>query len=66
MVQHRPYRAGLSADAALAFLQQLARQGRVDVDAVATLAAHLPEAHQAASGQTQAAQRALGVGERTP
>ncbi|WP_017786964.1 HD-GYP domain-containing protein [Aeromonas dhakensis] len=65
MVQHRPYRAGLSADAALAFLQQLASQGRVDVDAVATLAAHLPEAHQAASGQTQAAQRVLGVGERT-
>ncbi|AHX32955.1 MULTISPECIES: HD-GYP domain-containing protein [Aeromonas] len=51
MVQNRPYREGLSAGQALGFLQQLASQRRVDVEVVATLAAHLPQALCAACGQ---------------
>lgn len=53
MVQHRPYREGLSAGQALGFLQQLASQNRVDAEVVATLAAHLPQALCAANGQGQ-------------
>ncbi|MEV3831309.1 HD domain-containing protein [Aeromonas allosaccharophila] len=48
MVQDRPYRRGLPARDALAFLQQLADQGRVDPAVVAVLADHLPQMMMAA------------------
>lgn len=48
MVQDRPYRRGLPAPDALAFLQQLADQGRVDPAVVAVLADHLPQMMMAA------------------
>lgn len=48
MVQDRPYRQGLSAPDALAFMQQMAAEGRVDADVVAILTHHLPEAVKAA------------------
>ncbi|WP_429085694.1 HD domain-containing phosphohydrolase [Aeromonas allosaccharophila] len=49
MVQDRPYRRGLPARDALAFLQQLADQGRVDPAVVAVLADHLPQMMMAAT-----------------
>ena len=48
MVQDRPYRRGLPARDALAFLQQLADQGRVDPAVVAVLTDHLPQMMMAA------------------
>ncbi|MFB2864684.1 HD domain-containing phosphohydrolase [Aeromonas sp. MdU4] len=48
MVQNRPYRQGLPASQALAFMQQLAEQGRVDPAVVSVLADHLPQMMRAA------------------
>ncbi|WP_421173062.1 HD domain-containing phosphohydrolase [Aeromonas sp. 601115] len=48
MVQDRPYRRGLPARDALAFMHQLAAQGRVDPVVVATLADYLPQMMAAA------------------
>jgi len=48
MVQDRPYRHGLPASEALAFLGDLAAQGRVDSDIAAILATHLDAAYAAA------------------
>lgn len=48
MVQDRPYRAGLGAQEALAFLQKLAGEGRIDRTVFATLSAFIDEAMRAA------------------
>jgi len=48
MVQDRPYRAGLGAQEALAFLQKLAGEGRIDRTVFATLSAFTDEAMRAA------------------
>ena len=48
MVQNRPYRAGLSADAVLAFMNELVARGQLEPDIVAVLAADLPAAMAAA------------------
>jgi putative nucleotidyltransferase with HDIG domain len=48
MVQDRPYRAGLTTEAAYTFLQNLARQNRLDARIVEAMQAILPEAMAAA------------------
>jgi len=48
MVQDRPYRRGLSADAALAFMNDLARQGRIESKIVSALADDMSGAMAAA------------------
>ncbi len=48
MVQDRPYRRGLPASEALAFVGELVTQGRVDGTIAATLAKHLDAAYAAA------------------
>ena len=48
MVQDRPYRAGLGAQEALAFLQKLATEGRIDRTVFATLSAFIDDAMRAA------------------
>jgi HD-GYP domain-containing protein (c-di-GMP phosphodiesterase class II) len=48
MAQDRPYRAGLSADAVLQFLQELAHQGRIDAEVVAVAARDMAAAMRAA------------------
>lgn len=48
MVQDRPYRKGLNEAQALEFIEQLAQEGRVDAEVVATLASCADEAMQAA------------------
>lgn len=48
MAQDRPYRPGLPAAGVLAFLNNLASEGRVDADVVAAAARDLPGAMQAA------------------
>lgn len=44
MVQDRPYRRGLSAAAALAFMNDLVRQGRVEAEIVSVLTSDMPGA----------------------
>lgn len=48
MVQDRPYRRGLGGQAVAGFLNDLARQGRVDASTVACVTADLPAAMAAA------------------
>lgn len=48
MVQDRPYRKGLNEAQALEFIEQLAQEGRVDAEVVATLASYADEAMRAA------------------
>lgn len=48
MAQDRPYRAGLSADAVLQFLRELAHQGRIDAEVVAVAARDMAAAMRAA------------------
>jgi len=48
MAQDRPYRAGLSAEAVLQFLQELAEQGRIDAEVVAVAAQDMDAAMRAA------------------
>lgn len=55
MAQNRPYRAGLSADQVLGFLNDLVVKGRLDADIVAVAAADMPQAMRAALPQTLAA-----------
>lgn len=52
MVQDRPYRPGLPAAAALAHLEELAGQGRVETEIVAVIAAELSGAMAAAMPAT--------------
>jgi len=51
MVQDRPYRAGLSADAVRDFMRELAGRGDVDAAIVAVALADLPGAMAAAKGR---------------
>jgi len=55
MAQNRPYRAGLSADQVLGFLNDLVDKGRLDAEIVAVAAADMPQAMRAALPQTLAA-----------
>jgi len=48
LAQNRPYRRGLTADAVLAFLEDLVAKGRVEAGIVATLAQDMPAAMVAA------------------
>jgi len=48
MVQDRPYRKGLSASEAMAFMDSLMQQGRVDADIIAIVERCLDDAMQAA------------------
>ncbi|MDE2585703.1 MAG: HD domain-containing protein [Betaproteobacteria bacterium] len=48
MVQDRPYRSGLSADAVLSFLNELAAAGRVDAEVTQVVTADMPAAMLAA------------------
>lgn len=48
MVQNRPYRSGLTAEQALAFLGDLAARGRLDAEIVSVVGANLPLALAAA------------------
>lgn len=48
MVQDRPYREGLSGPAALAFLRDMAAQGRIETTILDVIAEHLDEAMDAA------------------
>lgn len=55
MAQNRPYRAGLSADQVLGFLNDLVDKGRLDAEIVAVAAADMPQAMRAALPVTLAA-----------
>ncbi|TRZ94622.1 MAG: HD domain-containing protein, partial [Rhodocyclaceae bacterium] len=48
LAQNRPYRQGMSANAILAFLEDLVAKGRVEDGIVATLAQDMPAAMRAA------------------
>lgn len=55
MVQDRPYRSGLSADAVLQFLKDLAAEGRVDAEVVKVAIADMPTAMRVAGPGRHAA-----------